>query len=408
MFAKKSNNVINIISFISAVGIAIGTAALIIILSIYNGFQGLVADMYSEFESDLLITSQDSKFINNASELKTLVLEIPGVKDVSAILEDNVFINYDGRQGVALIKGVEDNYASCHNLEDCIVMGYWRLYDGEVPNAIVGHRLASKTIIRPGFLDPLEIYYPRRGKKISLLDPMTSLKTINVFPVGIINTGQQVDEQLIYLSINKAEELISKVGYVSKSDSDVTNNKKSPEIISSLEIFCNNNVDPEEIKVDIERVFTDRNLTYQVKDRYQQDETVYKMMKYEKIAIYAILLFIIIVISSNVFSSLSMLIIEKKDDIETLRDLGSPAKLLRRIFILEGSLITFWGMFIGLILGVVLSLIQQYYGVVAMPGNFIVDSYPIVVQVKDIILSAVAISVIGLVITYFPVRQIIK
>jgi ABC-type lipoprotein release transport system permease subunit len=389
LFAKKSHNVINIISLISAVGIAIGTTALVVVLSVYNGFEDLVKGIYSTYEADLVIEPAKGKFFSPSGEQFSIIRGDGRIASVSEVLEENVFLTYAGRQSVAVLKGVDSVYLSKPHLAESVVEGEFALQVKGVEHAIVGRGLAGELGLRTRFLDPLEIYYPKRGSDDALLmmNPMASLSKEILFPSGIVKGDQNIEKNYVFVSIDNARRLLDCAGEV-----------------SSLEIILNEGADVAAVQGDVERALGKE---YQVKNRYQQNETIYKMMTYEKVAIYMILLFIIIVVSCNVFGSLTMLIIEKVDDIHTLESMGASYSLIRNIFALEGWLITFLGMLCGVVMGVILCYIQQYFGVIKMPGSFIVTSYPVVVNWVDILITVVGVSFVGFVITALPAWRVL-
>lgn len=387
LFAKKSHNVINIISLISAVGIAIGTTALVVVLSVYNGFEGLVKDIYSTYESDLVISPAKGKFFSPNGEHFDRIRNDERVHSLSEVLEENAFVTYARKESIATIKGVDSVYLSNPKIHESIIEGEFALKVKGVDHAIVGRGLARDLGLRTRFLDPLIIYYPRRGEEVSVINPMASLSREILFPSGIVAADQSIDKRYIFLSIEKARSLLG-----------------SPDEVSSLEIIAQDGADVSSLQKDIRSWLGDG---FIVKNRFQQNETVYKMMTYEKVAIYMILLFIIVVVSCNVLSSLTMLIIEKEDDIRTLSSMGAPKSMIRRIFVLEGWLVTFIGMVCGLVLGVVLCVIQQQFGIIKMPGSFIVSSYPVVINWVDILITFVGVSLVGFSITSLPAWKIL-
>ena len=386
LFAKKSHNVINIISAISAIGMAVGTAALIIILSIYNGFDSLIKSMMGNVEPDLLITPATGKVFVPEGETYDWIYDQPSVKNMCCVLQEQVFINYENQQGLALAKGVDWIYEEESPLRDHIRDGNFTLHRGDVPLAAVGAGLAYDMGINPRFRAPIEIYFPSRTGRISIANPTASLQDINVWPSCIFSVNSDVDSRLMILPIEKMRELL-----------DYTDE------VSAIEIRVVEGTDSKEIARLQKEISSQLGLEYRVKDRFQQNESLYKMMKYEKAAIYMILIFVIIIIAFNIFGSLSMLIIEKKEDIQTLRSLGAQEKVIKRVFILEGWMISLVGMASGLIVGVGFSLLQQHFGFIKMPGAFIVQAYPIILSIWDILLTVAGVSIIGYLIALLPV-----
>ena len=387
LFAKKSHNVINIISAISAIGMAIGTAALIIILSIYNGFDSLIKTMMGNVEPDLLITPSTGKTFIPEDSTYDWIYDQPIVKNMCCVLEEQVFISYDGKQSLAKAKGVDWVYEEESPLHDHIRDGQFKLHRGDIPLAVVGAGLAYEMGISPRFLAGIDIYYPTRTGKISLTNPTSSLEFIRVFPSGIFSVSNDVDAELMIIPIEQMRELL-------EYDDEV----------SAVELRLMEGTSKEELKKLQKDIQERLGPGFKVKDRFQQNESLYKMMKYEKAAIFMILIFVIIIIAFNIFGSLTMLIIEKQDDIQTLRSLGAQDGLIRRIFVLEGWFISLAGLVGGLILGVGFSAIQQTFGIIKMPGHFVVQAYPIILSWSDILLTIVGVAVIGYIIALIPAR----
>ena len=389
LFAKKSHNVINIISAISAIGMAIGTAALIIILSVYNGFDSLIRSMMSMVEPDLLITPSTGKVFIPEGETYDWIYDQPSVKSMCCVLQEQVFINYDGKQGLAKAKGVDWVYEDESSLKDYITDGEFKLHKGDIPLAVVGAGLAYEMQMNPRFLAPIEIYFPSRTRKISLANPASAIESIRVWPSGLFSVNTDVDKELMILPIAKMQELLE---YENE--------------VSGVEIRLTDNSDTKELKRLQKEISSKLGPDFKVKDRFQQNESLYKMMKYEKAAIYMILIFVIIIIAFNIFGSLTMLIIEKRFDIETLKSLGATEKLIKRIFVLEGWMISLAGLAGGLFLGVLFSLLQQWFGFIKMPGHFVVQAYPIILSWTDVMLTAIGVTVIGYLIALIPAHTL--
>jgi ABC-type lipoprotein release transport system permease subunit len=386
LFARKSHNVINIISAISAIGMAVGTAALIIILSVYNGFDSLIRSMMSTVEPDLLITPSSGKVFVPEGDVYDWIYDQPEVLSMCCILEDNVFISYDGSQGLARAKGVDWIYADESPLADHIRNGEFRLYKGDVPQSVVGGTLAYEMGINPRFLSPIEMYYPSRTKRISIADPRSALESVKVFPSGVFTVNEEVDSELMIVPIEVMRKLL-------KYDDEV----------SAVEIRVAQGTEKSVLKglqKEISRRLGDG---FEVKDRYRQNEVLYKMMTYEKLATYLILIFVIIIIAFNIFGSLTMLIIEKEEDIRTLRSMGATRKLISRIFVLEGWMISLAGLAAGTVIGTALSLIQQQFGIIKMPGHYVVQAYPILLSWADIAITVAGVAIIGYLIAVIPV-----
>ena len=386
LVAKKSHNVINIISAISAAGMAVGTAALVIIMSIYNGFDSLIKTMMGNVEADLVIVPAQGKTFVPEGEVYDWIYEQEDVKNMCCVLQEQVFISYDGKQSLCRAKGVDWVFEEETPVKGYIKDGEFRLHKGDIPMACVGASLAWDMGISPRFLSPIELYFPSRTRKISLSNPAASIESIKVWPSSIFSISNDIDAELLILPIEKMRELL-------EYDDEV----------SAVEIRVENGVGNDRIK-DLQKEISARlGEGFRVKNRYQQNESLYKMMKYEKAAIYMILIFIIIIIAFNIFGSLSMLRIEKQGDIATLRSMGAGEKTIRRIFSLEGWMISLSGLAVGLIFGIGFSLAQPHWGFIKMPGSFIVQAYPIILSWSDILLTVSGVAVIGYLIALLPV-----
>lgn len=391
LFAKKSHNVINIISAISAVGMAIGTAALIIILSIYNGFDELVKSTLSNVEPDILITPSKGKVFIPEGEAFDRIKANPMICEYNLILQENVFVDYDGHQGIAKAKGVDSAFEAESPLAEHITNGEFSLHKGQLPQMVVGTGLAYKMGMNPAFLASAELYFPIRDRNFSLANPAASIETVRMRPSGIFSVNQQIDDDLMIVPIEEMRKLL---GY--------------EEEVSGVEIRLAEGSTAKDIRSAIKHIQKELGPDFKVLDRFRQNPSLYKMMRYEKAAIYLILIFVIIIIALNIFGSITMLIIEKKDDIETYRSLGATDQMLRRTFTLEGWLISLLGLAAGLVIGIGFSLAQQHFGFIKMPGSFLVNAYPVILQWQDVLATIVGVALIGYIIALLPVRRNIR
>lgn len=391
LFAKKSHNVINIISAISAVGMAIGTAALIIILSIYNGFDELVKSTLSNVEPDILITPAKGKVFIPEGEAFDRIKANPMIGEYDLILQENVFVDYDGHQGIAKAKGVDSAFEAESPLAEHITNGEFSLHKGQLPQMVVGAGLAYKMGMNPAFLASAELYFPIRDRNFSLANPAASIETVRMRPSGIFSVNQQIDDDLMIVPIEEMRKLL---GY--------------EEEVSGVEIRLAEGSTAKDIRSAIKHIQKELGPEFKVLDRFRQNPSLYKMMRYEKAAIFLILIFIIIIIALNIFGSITMLIIEKKDDIETYRSLGATDQMLRRTFTLEGWLISLLGLAAGLVIGIGFSLAQQNFGFIKMPGSFLVNAYPVILQWQDVLATIAGVALIGYIIALLPVRRNIR
>ena len=388
LFARKSHNVINVISAISVVGMAIGTAALTIILSIYNGFDSLVRDMMGNLEPDILITPSKGKVFVPEGECYDWIYAQESVASMCTVLQEQVFISYDGHQGVAIAKGMDAIAQEESPIRENIRDGKFEFRHGDIPEGVVSVGLAYKMGINPRFLAPIQLYYPSRTRKLSPSSPSSSIEYINIWPSGLFSINSEIDNSYILLDIDKMRELLEYSG----------------EEVSAVEIRMKEGCETRELKRVMDGISERLGEDFTVSDRFRQNESLYKMMKYEKASIYLILIFVILIIGLNIHASLSMLIIEKREDISTLRAMGAGEKLIRRVFVLEGWFISLLGLAIGLLMGLAFCLLQQRFGLISMPGNFVIQAYPVVLKGSDLLITALSVAILGYLIAAFTER----
>ena len=388
LFARKSHNVINVISAISVVGMAIGTAALTIILSIYNGFDSLVRDMMGNLEPDILITPSKGKVFVPEGECYDWIYAQESVASMCTVLQEQVFISYDGHQGVAMAKGMDAIAQEESPIRENIRDGKFEFRHGDIPEGVVGVGLAYKMGINPRFLAPIQLYYPSRTRKLSPSSPSSSIEYINIWPSGLFSINSEIDNSYILLDIDKMRELLEYSG----------------EEVSAVEIRMKEGCETRELKRVMDGISERLGEDFTVSDRFRQNESLYKMMKYEKASIYLILIFVILIIGLNIHASLSMLIIEKREDISTLRAMGAGETLIRRVFVLEGWFISLLGLAIGLLMGLAFCLLQQRFGLISMPGNFVIQAYPVVLKASDLLITAFSVAILGYLIAAFTER----
>ncbi len=385
LVSRKSLGVIHVISAISAVGMAIGTAALILILSVYNGFDRIIRESISDLDPDILVVPAHGKYFVPEGPAFDALQEDARIEQVSGVLEEEVFLAYDGRQELARAKGVDAAYEANSRLGGHTVDGEFSLHEGDIPQAAVGAILAQNLGIRPHFLEPLVLYYPRRGARIPLAGPASALGSVKMHPSCLLSISAEEDGNLVLVPIEEMRTLLG-----------------LPKEISGLELRTRGEADRRLIRSLQERLGPD----YKVLDRYRQNPALYKMMRYEKLAIYLILLFVVIIIATNIFGSLSMLSIAKREDMQTLSALGATDSLVRRIFIWEGWLVSLVGVLSGLAVGLLLVWVQQRFGIVKMPGGFLLQAYPVELQPWDVVWTTVGVAAIGLIISLLAARRL--
>ena len=384
LFARKSYNVINMISGIGAAGMAIGTAALIVILSVFNGFNALVADSVADAGADLVLRPANGKVFVPEGPVYDWLQAQEDVLRISHSLEEQVFLSYDGKQSLAHVKGLDAAAETESPLREHLVDGTWSLHKGSLPQAVAGAGLAYTLGLSPRFVAPLELYYPSRNAVISPADPAASLRSVRVQTAGILSLNAEWDAKLLLVPVELLRELL-----------------EYPQEVSSVEIWTAPGRSEALQKALEARLGAD----IRVLDRYRQNLSLYRMIRYEKLAIYLILIFIVLLVAFNVYSAGKMLVIEKQQDMQTLRALGASEGLIRRIFLLEGFLLSLSGMAVGLLAGILLVVLQSRFGFVSMPGNFVVDAYPVVLKASDVLGTAAGVSLIGLVMAFLPARK---
>ena len=392
LFSKKSHNAINVISTISVCGIAIATMAMVSVLSIFNGFGGIVEGMFSAFDPDLKITVKEGKVFDYDTPEFQKALQLQGIQMISESLEENALFMFDESQVPVLMKGVSVEFRLMADMEKLLLHGSFRLREDVVDYTTLGSGLAMVLGARPGFIDPIEIYAPKRNVRVNLANPATAFTKGYVYIGGVFSLNSpEYDEQMAIVPIQLARDLF---GY----DNEVT----------SLDIKLGPGVSPGKVKREIERILGD---DFLVEDRYEQQRESYRMMQIEKWVTFLILAFILLIAVFNVVGSLSMLIVEKQDDIKSLQHMGASDQLISRIFLYEGWLITFIGIIAGIVMGLALCLLQQHFGLLRLsdtPGAYIIDAYPVIVEIADIVIVFAVVSLIGLLTVLYPVNNLRK
>lgn len=388
-FARKSHNVINVVTAISSSGVAVGTAAMIIILSVFNGFNALISKMISPVEPDLAIVPVQGKFYTPEGEVFDWLYDNPDIESMCTVLQDNVFLSYEGRQGTATVKGVDEIYEQESSLADRVVDGAFMLRNGQIPHAAVGYSLAARMGINPRFIAGINLYYPDRESPVSIASPMSSINFEKVFPSCCFSLGSELDNVLMIIDIDTMRQLTG-----------------CTDEVSCVELRVRDGIGKaafRELKEEINaRLSVEGKLV--AKDRYEQNPDLYRMLRMEKASVFLIMLFVTIILGFSIFGCLSLLIIEKKDDVATFRAMGAADKDIRRIFTLEGWMITLSGLAVGLILGVAFCAVQQYTGIISMPGNYAVAAYPVCLKALDVLVSAAGIALSGWVIARLSTR----
>ena len=394
LFSKKSHNAINVISGVSVCGVAFATLAMVCTLSVFNGFQDLVQTMFTAFDPELKITSVTGKVFDADDDRMKNVQEMPEVEIFSKSLEDNAMVQYKGRQAMVVIKGVEDNFNQLTAIDSILYgRGDLKLRDEVASYAIPGIELVSVLGTGIRFLDPLEVYAPKRGVKLNVANPSSGLRMDYLHSSGLtfaVNQ-QKYDDSYILTSLDFARNLF-------QYDTEV----------SSIELKLYPNADVDVVKKKISKFL---GYDFLVQDRYEQQMDTYRIMEVEKLISYLFLSFILLIACFNVIGSLSMLIIDKREDVITLRNLGADNQLIFRIFLFEGCLISFIGALVGVCGGLMLCLLQQEFGFLSLgsgdsAGAFVVDAYPVSVHFCDVMLVTITVLVVGFLSVLYPVRYL--
>ena len=392
--SKKSTNAINIISGISAIGVAVASMALVVTLSVFNGFHDLVASLFTTFDPQLRITPLKGKTALSNDSLLLKVRELPQIAVAMETIEDQALATYNGRQAMVILKGVDNNFDSLTHIREILVGdGTYEIGVGEVAYGILGIRLAETLNTGYRFNGTIKIYAPKREGQPDLSNPEEGFRMDELFSPGTLFYVKQAkyDKNYIITNIEFARNLFRQEGR-----------------LTALELRLKPGSDLDAVKKEIRKIVGEK---FEVRDRYEQQEDTFRVMSVEKLIGYIFLTFILIVACLNIIGSISMLIIDKKEDVATLRSLGADDSLIEKIFLLEGWMISTIGAIVGISLGLLLCWLQNSFGLVGLgrsSGSFIVDAYPVSVHATDIIIIFVTVIVVGFAAVYYPVRYLTR
>ena len=390
LFSKKSTHAINVISLISVLGVAVATMALVVVLSGFNGFSDLVASFFTNFDPQLKIEATKGKAMPADDPLLVKVKHLPGVEVATECVQDQALAVYHDKQAMVTVKGVEDNFDSLTHISNILYGdGNFTLHVANLQYGVIGIRLAQDLGTGVTWQDYLQIYAPQREGQYDASNPTNAfVKDSLVSPGALFQVKQsKYDQGYVITSIDFARRIFNRQGE-----------------ITSLELRMKPGVDIDNAKEEIQAMLGDK---YKVLDRYEQQADTFNIMRIEKLFAYVFLTFILMVACFNIIGSLSMLIIDKKNDVITLRNLGATDGQIRRIFLFEGRMISAAGAVIGIVLGLILCWLQQTYGLVQLgdqAGNFVVNAYPISVHPEDILLIFLTVILIGWLSVWYPVR----
>lgn len=386
LFSKKKQSVINIISLISVVGVALGTMALVVVLSVFNGIDGLVSGMMGTFDSDIKITPAQGKSFSPDSLMVERLKNLEGISYFSEVIEESCLVKYEDSQRPVILKGVAYDYGIEKGLDTLLYDGDFQLRKDGLDFVIPGYGVARDLGIGLNFVAALDFYFPKRNSS-SYMNPINAFNKKYAHPSAIYSIQQEIDSKYIFCSLDFADRLFDMKGKVSSFE---------------INLKGDNNELQEKISEIVGRGFI-------VKNRYQQNETLYRMMNSEKMAIFFILIFILLIASFNIVGSLTMLIIDKRGDIEILSDMGMTKCDIQRIFWYEGWMITALGAVVGLVLGTLICFIQKEFGILTLGGGgYIAHAYPVDVLLTDLILILSSVLGIGYIASKLPVKFLVK
>lgn len=383
LFSKKSSNAINIISWVSVLGMMVGSLGLILVLSVFNGFEGLVISLYNSFNPDYTITAQTGKSFTPDSMQMRELRKLDGIRALSAVVEENALLTYSDRQYIATVKGVEPDYGALTGIDSSMYYGNFKLKNEEEDFAVVG--LGIEQALGINYDNPfgfLTVYIPRKDKSTAI-NPEDAFNRGPIRPIGSFAIQSEFDSKYVFVPLSFARWL---TGYEKQ--------------VSYLEIAIKPGANADKLQQEIRKLMGPG---FEIRNRLQQNVTLYKVMRTEKWAVYAILTFIMIIAAFNIVGSLSMLVIEKKKDIAILKTMGADESLIRKIFLFEGTLLSFIGCGTGFLLALIIIIVQQKFEILKIGGgSFVIDAYPVIMKAGDFVLVFFTVISIGLLASWFP------
>lgn len=391
LLSKKSHNAINGITLVASCGVAIITAAIICMLSVFNGFESLIDSLCSNFDAELRIEPRRGKTFQDTDSLRNVILNTDGVEILSAVLEENILLSYGNHQIPAKMMGVDDAFAEVTQIQDIVAAGEYLLEDEVADYCSLGGGLATQLGAGSSFVRPISAYCPRRQGKIDLLNPDDAFIDGHLYCGSIFLVNQaEYDDNYCITSLDFARRMLD----------DST-------LVSAYELKLRKGLDPDRVKAAIPL----DSESFVVKTRYEQQADNYRIMQIEKWITFLIVIFILLIASFNVIGALSMLIIDKEDEIRILRNIGASDKMIRNIFACEGMLVSGIGAVSGIVIGVILCLLQERYGFITLGSDssaYIVSSYPVELHWLDVLCAALAVFVIGIITTIYPLSVLNK
>jgi lipoprotein-releasing system permease protein len=390
LISKKSHNIINIISWISLVGVMVGSMALVIVLSVFNGLETMVEKSFNSFNPDFVITPKQGKVFDQDSLLIKKIATLEGVAAVTKVLDDVALLTYENKQFIAHLKGVDPNFGKYNSFDTLLIDGRFVLQSGEINRAVLGAGVAYHLGLNLMSMKSITAYYPNRFAK-NLSDPLTAFNTEKLLPSGTFSAQNETDYSFVIVPISFMQKL--------------TQYEKQ---ISGIEVQLLPNVAAKKIQGQLDELMGEK---FVVKNRFQQEEVMYKVFQMEKIVVFIILSFILFLATFNIIGTITMLIVEKKKDVEILKNIGADKRLIEKIFTAEGLMINLLGGLFGLALGGIICFVQQQFGLITMGqenAQYAVSAYPVEMRATDFLLIFAVITVTGVISTWIPVKQIIK
>ncbi len=388
LFSGKSHSVINIISRVSAVAVGIPVAAMVILMSVFNGFETLVSAMYREFDPEILVRPARGKVFDMADIDTAAVASVAGVSAVSAVLEDAALLEYRGSQITATVRGVDGGFGRVVPMDGMIVRGDFRLLHGELDETVVGQGIAYELGVRTSFYEPLRFYVPRRGNYSAIL-PVDAFRSGEAYPSGVFALDAETDGQYVIVSLDFARSLFD-----------------YPDKASALMIALQPGADTQRAMRGISEIAGPE---FEVLDRYMQKPSVYRIMVYEKWGIFFIAAMVLLIASLSIVGSLVMLVIDKRDSVRTMSAMGCTPAFIRSVFLRQGLMIGGAGAAGGLTVGILVCLIQKWFGVVRIPARtFLIDSYPVVIEPVDLLCIVAVFAAINYSIAKFTVSRAVS
>lgn len=384
---KKTTNAINVIAWVSVIAMAIVTAAIIIVLSVFNGFEKMVKGLYTDFYADIKLSPGNSKTLTLSPEQLVSLKKINGIVNYSCIAEEKAVLLNDSYQSIVVLKGVDENYTGVNNIQQYIKRGKFAIGNSEHPQVIVGAGIENAIAVDVEHgVNPLLLYLPNR-KRTTSINSLESFNSATITPAGSFSVQQEFDNKYAFTNMSFAKYMLD----------------FAPDEYSYIEIKLQPNANPDAVKKQLQANFGN---SYSIETRYEQNRSLFKIMQVEKWFIYAVLCLIMFIASFNIVGALTMLVLEKQDDIQILKAMGAPASLIQKIFLTEGVLLGAIGGAIGIILAVIVCVLQQQFHFIKLQGgSFIIDYYPVQMQAGQFVLTAATIAFIAFTASYIPARK---